>query len=114
MSSANGVRRSILLGVTSVLAGLLLAQCRLVTDHALGRVTAPAKAGSCVSQCADQANELMRIESKTHTTNVKDCNGSQSCHAAEAARHEAAVKQIQDGRKRCQSGCHHQGSGKGR
>jgi hypothetical protein len=102
------------MGATSLLAGLLLAQCRSVTDNVLGRMSVAAKAESCITDCADRANELIRIESQTHTSNVKACKGNPSCLAAEESRHEAAVKQIQDGRKRCQSGCHHQGGGKGR
>jgi len=114
VSKSRRAGRVVLLGMSAILCGLLLAQCRSVTDHVLGRVSASAKAESCASACAEQANDLMRIESKTHTQNVKDCAGDPSCLAAEEARHNAAVRDIQDGRKRCQSGCHHQGGGQGR
>ena len=98
----------------SVAAGLLLAQCRSVTDSVFGRNTVTAQAQSCINECAKAANEQMRIESELHVANVQACNGDPTCLANEDARHEAAVASIQDARKACQAGCHQQGGGSGR
>lgn len=108
------LRKTLLLATLSVVAGLLLAQCRSVTDNLTGRASAAAKAQSCVSQCADAANAQIRTESELHVANVKACNGDAACLAQEEARHEAAVATIQSARQACQSACHHQGGGSGR
>src|SRR5688572_29098696 len=109
------VRRILLLATLSVVAGLLLAQCRSVTDNVLGSRTSIATgAQSCITACAKAANERIRVESELHTANVKACNGDPTCLANESARHEAAVTAIQNTRKSCQAGCHQQGSGAGR
>ncbi len=41
-------------------------------------------------------------------------NKHDACVAAEAARHKAALKAIEDRRQDCMNGCHHQGGGTGR
>ena len=108
-------RRILLLATLSVAAGLLLAQCRSVTDNVLGSRTSIATgAQSCINACAKAANEKIRIESELHTANVKACSGDPTCLENEEARHEAAVAAIQSSRKSCQAGCHQQGSGAGR
>jgi hypothetical protein len=108
------IRRTLLLATLSIVAGLLLAQCRSVTDNVFGRSSAAAKAKSCVTQCSDTANEQLRIESDLHTANAQACNGDPACLAAEETRHTAAVEAIQAARRACQSACHHQGGGTGR
>lgn len=112
--STHRIRRTVLLATLAVAGGLLLAQCRSVTDNVLGRTSAAAKAQSCISRCADLANDQTKIESQTHTANVQACNGDATCLATESARHDAAVSAIQEQRKACQSSCHHQGGGQGR
>jgi hypothetical protein len=108
-------RRILLLATLSVAAGLLLAQCRSVTDNVLGsRASITSQAQSCISACAKTANEQIRIESDLHTANVKACNGDPVCLENEEDRHEAAVAAIQNARKACQAGCHQQGGGAGR
>ena len=103
-----------------LLAGILVmssgsTQCQKVTDATLGPRVEPAAAGDCIKACSDAANELMRQESERHVRNVKNCPKKDTeCKQQEARRHEAAVKAIQDQRKACQEGCHHQGGGKGR
>jgi hypothetical protein len=114
LASPRRTRRVVLLAITAVLAGLLLAQCRSVTDTVFGRSNAAAKAENCVQGCADAANDLKKAESKTHVANVKACGGNASCLAQEQARHEAAIQAINESRKRCQASCHHQGGGQGR
>jgi hypothetical protein len=109
------VRRVLLLATLSVAAGLLLAQCRSVTDNVLGsRNSITSQAQSCINACAKAANDQLRIESDLHTANVQACNGDPVCLQSEAGRHEAAVAAIQDARKACQAGCHQQGGGSGR
>jgi hypothetical protein len=107
-------RRTVLLATLALAAGLLLAQCRSVTDSVFGRNSAAAQAESCFNDCAKAANAQMRAESDLHTANVKACSGDPTCLANEQARHDAAVAAIQANRKACQAGCHHQGSGSGR
>jgi hypothetical protein len=112
--ASSRIRRVLVLAATSLLAGLLLAQCRSVTDNVFGRSNAAAKAENCVKSCAKASNDAKQAESRTHVANVKACGGNASCLAQEQARHEAAIAAINEARKRCQAGCHHQGGGQGR
>jgi len=100
-----------------LLAGVILmaaavTQCKMVTDSATRPQVDPTGAGSCISACSHAANDKMREESELHVANVKACKSS-DCKKQEAARHAAAVQEIQEFRKVCQAGCHHQGGGKG-
>ena len=105
--------RKLLLLAGAVLLLAATTQCRSVTDSVVGAKATSANAGSCISACAHAANELMREESERHVANVKACGKSKACKASETDRHVAAVQAIQDQRKACQAGCHHQGGGKG-
>jgi hypothetical protein len=100
-----------------LLAGVILmaaavSQCKMVTDSATRPQVDPTGAGNCISACSHEANDRMREESDLHVANVKACS-SPECKQQEAARHTAAVKEIQDFRKACQAGCHQQGGGQG-
>ena len=108
------IRNAILIVTLSILGGLLLTQCRSVTDNIFGRSTSAAKAGNCMNNCAKQAVDLIKAENDLHNANIQACNGDPVCQANEDARHEAAMAAIQEGRKRCQAGCHDQGGGQGR
>jgi malic enzyme len=103
--------RILLLAGVIVMAAALT-QCKMVTDSATRPQVDPNGAGNCISACAHQANDMMREESDLHVANVKACTTTE-CKQAEADRHTAAVKAIQDFRKSCQDGCHNQGGGKG-
>jgi hypothetical protein len=109
-----------LLATTALLvltAGLAatLTQCRMVTDSQSGdRGATSANVGNCVSECAHQYNDSIRVESDLHVANVHACGADTVCQAAEEARHDAAVDRIQNGRHQCQDQCRHeQGGGKG-
>lgn len=108
------IRNAILIVTLSILGGLLLTQCRSVTDNVFGRNTSAAKAQNCMNDCAKAAVALIQAESDLHKANVKACNGDLTCLASEDARHEAAMAAISESRKRCQAGCHDQGGGSGR
>jgi len=97
-----------------ILVAAVVTQCKMVTDSVTRPQADPVGAGNCISACSHAANEKMRIESELHVKNVQACGKDKDCKAQESLRHEAAVKAIQDGRKACQNGCHHQGGGKGR
>jgi hypothetical protein len=112
--SKHRIRNAVLIVTLSIAGGLLLTQCRSVTDNVFGRNTSAAKAENCMNACAKQAVELTHSENDLHKANVKACGGNLSCLQAEDARHEAAKTAINEGRKRCQAGCHDQGGGKGR
>lgn len=114
MLASSRIRRVLVLAATSLLAGLLLAQCRSVTDNVFGRSNAAAKAENCVKSCNNVMQDQKQAENETHKANVKACDGNPSCLSQEAARHEAAIAAINEARKRCQSACHHQGGGQGR
>ena len=114
MFASSRIRRVLVLGATSLLAGLLLTQCRSVTDSLFGRSNAAAKAENCVKSCNNVMQDQKSAENETHRANVKACGGNPTCLAQEQARHEAAIAAINEARKRCQSGCHHQGGGQGR
>jgi hypothetical protein len=109
----------VVLAVVSAVALFGLTQCKLAPDKVTGvEKTEMGKAasapGNCISDCAHAANDAMKAEQDLHKDNVKACNKNSACLAAEDARHDAAVDQIQDGRKACMNNCHHQGGGNGR
>lgn len=100
-------------------AVVALTQCNMTADKVTGVSLDHAEKvrpnrGDCVSDCAHQANDAMDVEKDLHVENVKACHGDQACLDAEQARHDAAVDQIQEERKHCIEGCHHQGGGHGR
>ena len=103
--------------VLFTLAALALAAavvtCKSVTDNVLGTRVGAVGAANCMSECAHAANDRIRAESELHVANVHACKGDADCQAREEVRHQAAVNAIQDGRKACQSNCHHQGGGNG-
>jgi len=107
------------LALLSAIALFGLTQCKLAPDKVTGiDKTEAGKAasapGNCISECAHRANDAMQVEQDLHKDNVKACSGNPACLAAENARHDAAVDQIQEGRKECMGNCHHQGGGNGR
>ena len=102
--------------IAVALFGLLavMAACKSVTDGVLSSRSGATETANCISACAHSANESIRVESDLHVANVHACAGDSTCLANEAARHQAAVRAIQDQRKACQDGCRHQGGGGGR
>jgi hypothetical protein len=108
----------IVLAILCVVALSGLTQCKMTADKVTGVSTTMDKAqlnrGSCVSECAHDANDAMDVEKDLHKQNVQDCHGDQACLDAEQARHNAAVDVVQENRKHCMDGCHHQGGGHGR
>ena len=98
----------------SILLGVTLTQCKMVTDGLTGtRLAEPEKAKNCIATCAKAYADSARAEDKLHERNEEACNDNDACEAREEARHEAAEKRIQLGRKDCQNRCHHQGGGGG-
>ncbi len=108
------IRNAVLVVTLSILGGLLLTQCRSVTDNVFGRDNSAAKAQNCMNDCAKAGVEATQAENVLHQANVQACNGDLACLAAEEARHDAAKNAIDDARKRCQAACHNQGGGQGR
>jgi len=108
------VRNIILVLTLSILGGLLLTQCRSVTDNVFGRNTSSTAAQNCMNDCAKAGVAATQAENDLHQANVQACNGDPTCLAAEDARHDAAKSAIDDARKRCQANCHSQGGGQGR
>ena len=108
------LRNAILIVTLSILGGLLLTQCRSVTDSVFGRSATAAKAENCMNDCAKAGVAATQAENALHQANVQACGGNITCLQAEEARHEAAKAAITEARKRCQAGCHDQGGGKGR
>jgi hypothetical protein len=101
------------LAVLSAVAMLGLTRCKSVSDLMTGPRKSQAQAANCITECAHQYNDSIRVESDLHVTNVHACAGDSACLALEDARHEAAVNRIQDGRKQCTESCQHQGGGSG-
>lgn len=101
--------------VLVAIAALSLSQCKMVDERLTGVSAFSAKqnAGACISGCAHQYNDSIRVEVQLHLTNVTACNQSVTCLENEEARHEAAVARIQLGRITCMQDCHHQGGGTG-
>ena len=99
----------------SVTAMVVLTQCKLTSDKVTGidHRANQSNHGTCISNCAHEANAAMKDEQDLHKANVDACAGDPTCLANEEARHEAAVAAIQEGRKRCMDGCHEQGGGNG-
>jgi hypothetical protein len=107
-------RNAVFIVMLSIVGGLLLAQCRSVTDNVFGRSPAAAKSENCMNDCAKQGVVQTKAENELHQANVQACAGNLSCLQAEEARHEAAKAAINEARKRCQATCHEQGGGQGR
>ena len=101
--------------VLSVTAMVVLTQCKLTSDKVTGidHRANQSNHGTCISNCAHEANARMKDEQDLHKANVDACAGDPTCLATEEARHQAAVDAIQEGRKRCMDGCHQQGGGNG-
>jgi hypothetical protein len=99
------------------LAGLaVVAGCTMVGDLTGVRLDLKANPSSCVRNCALSFADQVKTEAETHQTAVRGCadlpeSDRESCRAAEAARHAAAMQQISSGRQECMNGCHRQGSG---
>ena len=108
------IRNAVLIATLSVVGGLLLTQCRSVTDTVFGRNATLAKAENCMNDCAKKGVVATQAENDLHKANEQACGGNLACLQAEAARHEAAKAAVNEARKRCQAGCHDQGGGKGR
>ena len=98
------------------LALFSLTQCRLVEDRLTG-IRAETfhnnSATRCIVLCNADANETLFDEQRIHFQRVKACNNDGACLAAEAQRHVTAMKQIEESRRACIEGCHHQGGGSG-
>src|SRR5262245_29957162 len=92
-----------------------LSQCTLVTDRLTGVSVSSLRSSSsnCIARCQDAAQEARRAESKLHVERVRACDSDPACLAAEAQRHEQAIEGINQTRKGCMNGCHHQGRGSG-
>ena len=112
----------IVLAILCGVAVVALSQCKMTADKVTGvEVTttenhsekARENRGECVSKCAHRAKDALDDEKELHEDNVEDCKGRPACLDAENARHQAAVDKIQDDRKHCIDGCHHQGGGHG-
>src|SRR5262245_51233539 len=113
----------IVLAVLCVVSLLALTQCTMTADKVTGvnvgsgtdsKKSKPENKGSCISDCAHQANDAMKAESDLHSNNVQACNGDPTCLANEDARHDAAVDAVQEARQHCMDECHHQGGGRAR
>jgi hypothetical protein len=70
--------------------------------------------GNCISKCSKAAEKAEDKEEELHEDNVEACHKDAACLAAEKARHKAAEQQIEEDRRHCIDGCHHQGGGHGR
>jgi len=103
--------RAVLFVAATVFLVSAVDTCRMVTDDVLATRHAASETGSCISDCAQTANEAIRVESDLHVANVKACASDPTCLANEDTRHEAAVAAIQGRRKACQDNCRHQGGG---
>ncbi len=103
----------IVLAAAVAIVTLGLSQCRMVGDQLTGVSVTAARAGSCLSQCAKEWNDSMRVENDLHVSNIKACDGDTICKAVEAARWAEVLEHLADGRLACQQGCQHQGSGAG-
>ena len=98
-----------------VLAVVALSRCQLVSDRLTGvsLTSARSVAGACIVECQKVANEAIRAESVLHVASMRACGNDPACRAAEARRHRDAVHGIQERRRECTAGCHHQGGGSG-
>lgn len=116
LDSRSPQRRVASAAMLAVLIGIAITatQCRQVEDNLLGvRLTTPGGAGSCISACAHAYNDSLSLESDRHVAAVQACGGAGNCEDAENTRHVSEVQRLQQGRKKCQDQCHHQGGGKG-
>ena len=106
-------RRSIVVLLGAAVLAAATMQCRMVTDSVVRPLSEPTRASSCIKSCNDAAQAAVQAEVSLHQANVQACGADTTCLAQEEARHEAAIAAIQNQRKACQNGCHHQGGGGG-
>jgi len=112
----------LVLAILCVVALVGLTQCKMSADKVTGVSSAEAemdknkheRGGNCISKCSRAADKAEDREDELHEDNVDACDGNRDCLAAEKARHKAAEQQIEDDRRHCIDGCHHQGGGRGR
>jgi len=112
----------IVLAILCAVAVVALSQCKMTADKVTGVDTTlshdekerEGNPGECASKCARKANDALEDERDRHDDNLEECRGNPACISAENARYQAAVNQIQEDRKHCIDGCHHQGGGRGR
>lgn len=112
----SGRARNVLTIATMAFALFSLTQCRLVEDRLTGvRAETFHNGGAtrCIVRCNAAAVQAVFDEERRHFQRVKGCNSDAQCLAAEAQRHIDAMKQIQQDRRDCIEGCHHQGGGSG-
>ncbi len=106
-------RRSIVVLVGAAVLAAATLQCRMVTDSVVRPLQSSTAASTCLKSCNNAAQTAIRAEVDLHKANVRACGSDTTCLAQEEARHEAAIAGIQNQRKVCQNGCHHQGGGGG-
>lgn len=111
--------RFILLAILCAVAVAGLTQCKITPDKVTGVTmemdrNKQERGGKCVSKCSKKADKALDKEDDLYERNKKACHKDAACLAAEKARHKAAVEQIQEDRRHCVDGCHHQGGGHGR
>jgi len=109
----------LVLAILCVVALVGLTQCKMSADKVTGASVEmdrnkQERGGNCISKCAKAADKAEDKEEDLHERNKKACNKDPECLAAEKARHKAAEQQIEDDRRHCVDGCHHQGGGHGR
>ena len=104
----------LILTVLSIVALLVLTQCKLSPDKLTGIDKARQRPDKCLKECTKEANEDAREENEENRENVRECESDPVCLAAEESRHQAELQRIENRRKRCVDKCHHQGGGSGR
>jgi len=105
--------RRLLLLVGLVLLTASITQCRMVTDSLVRAQVEESKANGCLRRCNEAAKDAREDERERHQEAREDCGKDPQCKAQEDARHAAELAAIEERRKACQNGCHHQGGGRG-
>lgn len=106
--------RHVLFGPLALIA-LTLAGCTMIGDT-LGVSVNRAGPSACIKACVTAQGDLLEAEIQLHQAQIEACQdlhgpAKGACIEAEAARHEAAMVQISQGRRECMNNCHRQGTG---
>ena len=109
------VSRLSLLGAIALIVATVVG-CTMVGDRLTGVSLDKAGPTSCIKSCTGSATDQVHAEVEAHQAAIRGCQELSSedrgpCMQAEAARHTAAMAQINSGRQECMNSCHRQGSG---
>ena len=109
--------RILVLAAVLGVASIILSQCRMVQDGVTGVDLSAGRLDSksqCVKACNETFKAGQQAEEERHKQAERACGPHDpACHQAEAAKHNAIMKQLTDDKEACKKNCYNEGSGTG-